>query len=350
MFGYTNTIVQADLQEITASPLQWFEFHHKTVLVTGANGMLATYLLYTFLYLVEEKGMDIKVIALTRSLDKTRELYKEFLNKPYFRVLHQDICNPIHCEGRVDYIYHFAGNASPFFIKADPVGIVKSNLLGTFNVMEFARDKEPARIIFASTREVYGETSYSLLSENDSFGKINPLDNRSCYPESKRAAETILKSYYNQFGIQSVIARIAHSYGPGMKIDNDGRVMSDFIYNAVHHQDITLLSDGSAVRSFCYISDAVLGLIQLTLYGHPGEAYNLANESEPMPIREVAQLIANLFPERGIKVSYRQSDDCSGYCTYERVALDMRKMEHLGFVPSVSLREGLRKTIISFES
>jgi len=343
-------IVQADLQEITGSPLQWFEFQHKTVLVTGANGMLATYLLYTFLYLVEKKRMDIRIIALTRSLDKTRELYREFLDKPYFTVIHQDICDPIYCNGRVDYIYHFAGNASPFYIKTDPVGIMRSNLLGTFNVMEFARDKEPAKVVFASTREVYGETSYTLLSEEDSFGKINPLDNRSCYPESKRAAETILKSYFNQYGIKSVIVRIAHSYGPGMKIDNDGRVMSDFVYNAVHHQDITLLSDGSAVRSFCYISDAVLGLVQLTLYGQPGEAYNLANESEPMPIREVAQLIADLFPEWGIKVSYCQSNDRSGYCVYSRVALDMRKMEHLGFVPSVSLREGLRRTIISFES
>ena len=349
MFGYTNAIVQTDLQEITGSPLQWFEFQHRTILVTGANGMLATYLLYTFLYLVEKKGMDIRVIALTRSLDKTRELYKEFLDKPYFKVLHQDICDPIHCEWHIDYIYHFAGNASPFHIKTDPVGIMQSNLSGTFNVMEFARETKPMRVVFASTREVYGETSYELLSEDDSFGKINPLDNRSCYPESKRAAETILKSYFNQYGIKSVIARIAHSYGPGMKIDNDGRVMSDFIYNAVHHQDIKLLSDGSAIRSFCYVSDAIWGLIQLTLHGQPCEAYNLANESEPVPIREVAQLIANLFPERGIKVAYQQSGDRSGYCAYMRVALDMRKMEHLGFTPSVSLRKGLERTIKSFD-
>lgn len=351
MFGYNNHIVQADLQEITCTPIQWFEFQHKTILVTGANSMLGTYLIYTFLYLADKKGMDVKIVALSRSLDKTRELYKEFLDKPYFLILHQDICEPISCKGCVDYIYHFAGNASPFYIKNDPVGIVRSNLLGTFNVMELARDKEPDKVVFASTREVYGETSFSLLAEEDSFGKINPLDSRSCYPESKRAAETVLKSYFDQYGIKSVIARIAHSYGPGMKIDHDGRVMSDFIYNAVHGQNIVLQSDGSAIRSFCYINDAILGLLQITLYGSVGKAYNLANETEPMPIREVAQLITRSFPERNIKVEFAngESKHQEGYCNYPRVALDTRRMEALGFLPQVSLKEGIVRTIKSFE-
>lgn len=350
MFGYNNRIVQTDLQEIINTPIQWFEFQHKTVLVTGANGMLATYLIYTFLYLADKTGIDIKVIALSRSLDKTRELYKEFLDKPYFVVLHQDICEPITYKGHVDYVYHFAGNASPFYIKNDPVGIVKSNLLGTFNVMEFARDKEPARVVFASTREVYGDTSFSILSEDESFGKINPLDIRSCYPESKRAAETILKSYFNQYGVKSVIARIAHSYGLGMKIDNDGRVMSDFIYNAVHGQDIVLLSEGSAVRSFCYITDAILGLLQITLYAHPGEAYNLSNETEPLPIRDVARLIADSFPERNIKVIFAsgENEHKEGYCNYPRVALDTQKIESLGFCPQISLKEGVIRTVKSW--
>lgn len=348
MFGYSNDIVRNDLREITQVRFPWFDFEGKTILVTGANGMLATYLIYTFLYLVREKGINIKVVALSRSLDKTRELYKEFLNDSSLVILHQDVCSPITYVGRIDYIYHFAGNASPYYIKNDPLGIIKSNIIGTFNVMELARDKEPQKVIFASTREVYGETSFQCLSE-DSFGKVDPLDSRSCYPESKRAAETIIKGYVTQYGINSVIARIAHSYGPGMKTDNDGRVMSDFIHSALHSQDITLLSDGSAVRSFCYINDVILGLFQLTLFGKKGEAYNLANETEPMPIREIARMIADTFPEKGISVNYKQDADQSGYCAYQRVALDTRKIEDIGFKPSVSLREGIKRTILSFE-
>lgn len=348
MFGYSNDIVQNDLREITQVRFPWFDFEDKTILVTGANGMLATYMIYTFLYLMRKKGINIKVVALSRSLDKTRELYKEFLDDSHLVILHQDICSPIEYVGRIDYIYHFAGNASPYYIKNEPLGIIESNMLGTFNVMELARDKEPQKVIFASTREVYGETSFSTLSE-DSFGKVDPLDNRSCYPESKRAAETIIKGYFTQYGIKSVIARIAHCYGPGMKTDNDGRVMSDFMYSAIHNQDITLLSDGSAIRSFCYINDAILGLFQLTLFGKKGEAYNLANETEPMPIREIARIVADAFPEKGISVSYRQAADQSGYCAYQRVALDTRKIEDIGFKPSVALKEGIRRTILSFE-
>lgn len=348
MFGYSNDIVQNDLREITQVRFPWFDFEDKTILVTGANGMLATYMIYTFLYLMRKKGINIKVVALSRSLDKTRELYKEFLDDSHLVILHQDICSPIKYVGRMDYIYHFAGNASPYYIKNEPLGIIESNMLGTFNVMELARDKEPQKVIFASTREVYGETSFNTLSE-DSFGKVDPLDNRSCYPESKRAAETIIKGYFTQYGIKSVIARITHCYGPGMKTDNDGRVMSDFIYSAIHNQDITLLSDGSAIRSFCYINDAILGLFQLTLFGKAGEAYNLANETEPMPIREIARIVADAFPEKGISVSYRQAADQSGYCAYQRVALDTRKIEDIGFKPSVALKEGIRRTILSFE-
>lgn len=348
MFGYSNDIVQNDLYEITQVRLPWFDFEDKIILVTGANGMLATYMIYTFLYLMREKGINIKVVALSRSLDKTQELYKEFLNDAHLVILHQDICSPIKYMGRIDYIYHFAGNASPYYIKNEPLGIIESNMIGTFNVMEFARDKEPQKVIFASTREVYGETSFKILSE-DSFGKVDPLDNRSCYPESKRAAETIIKGYFTQYGIKSVIARIAHCYGPGMKTDNDGRVMSDFMYSAIYNQDITLLSDGSAVRSFCYINDAILGLFQLTLFGKKGEAYNLANETEPIPIREIARIVADAFPEKGISVRYRHDVDQSGYCAYQRVALDTRKIEDIGFKPSVTLKEGIKRTILSFE-
>ncbi len=348
MFGYNNKIVKHDLEEISSLSLHWEELEGKCILVTGANGMLATYLIYTFLYVAKNKNINIKIIALTRTLSKTQQLYKEFLNTDIFEILQQDICTPINYPNNIDYIFHFAGNASPYFIKNDPVGIVKSNLIGTFNVMEFAKNKRCKKIVFASTREVYGETKYDTLHE-DSFGKIDPLDNRSCYPESKRAAETIMKSYFLQYGINCVIARIAHCYGPGMKIDNDGRVMSDFIHNAVYNEDITLHSDGSAIRAFCYLSDAIQGLLILLLYGKNGDAYNLANENEPLPIRDVAHIITDLFPERNIHVRFQKSEDNSGYCAYKRVGLSLEKINKLGYLPKISLREGLKRTILSFE-
>lgn len=348
MFSYNNIIVQDDLKEIVSSSLPWKELNGKTVLVTGVNGMLACYLTYTLLYLVEEKGLDISIVALTRSLEKTKSLYAPFMENVHFKVLAQDVSSPISYDGKIDYILHFAGNASPTFINNDPVGIVKANLLGTFNIMELARCSQTKRVLFASTREVYGAVDAQLLTEK-SFGALDPLDNRSCYPESKRAAETILHSYYSQFGIDSVIARIAHSYGPGMKIANDGRVMADFIGNAVRNEDIVLNSSGEAVRAFLYLSDAIVALFTILFRGKAGNAYNVSNEKEPLPIYQVAQMICEVFPEKGIQVVFSGAKPKAGYCDYPRVGLDNTKLLSLGFNYRVGLKEGLVKTIRSYE-
>lgn len=348
MFGYNHQIVQGDLRKMAEAPLPWWKFQDKTVLVTGANAMLGTYIAYLFLYLTREKGVRVKTVVLSRSLETTEKLYQEFMDEPYFQILHQDITEAISYIGRIDYIFHFAGNASPFYINADPVGVLQGNLQGMFRVMELSRDKEPEKVIFASTREVYGEVKGDALTEN-SFGRLDPMENRSCYPESKRAAESILRAYYLQYGVRGISVRIAHAYGPGMKIECDGRVMSDFIGCAVRGEDIILKSKGEALRAFCYLTDAILGLIQVALFGHIGEAYNLANETETMSIRDIAQLICQLFPQKQIHVVIDEEQSQAGYCNYARVALNTGKMEKIGFKPTVSLVEGIRRTISSFE-
>lgn len=347
MVTYSNPIVQEDLSLICLSKLDWNQFNNKTVLITGATGMLAEYIVFTLMYLRENCDIRVNVLALCRTRQNAETVFGNFLDKEYFALLCQDVCSTIDYNGSIDYIFHLAGNASPMSINNDPVGIMKANLLGTFNVMELARNKSVRRILFVSTREVYGASSDLLLSEN-SFGKLDPMDNRSCYPESKRAAETILHSYYLQYGIGCVIARVAHCYGPGMKIHNDGRVMADFIGNAVDRKDIVLYSSGEAVRSFIYLSDAVTALFAITLKGKAGEAYNLSNELEPLPIYQVAQLICKIASGDNLKVVFASEHPRDGYCNYPRVALDNSKIQELGFIPQVDLKEGLRRTIQSF--
>ena len=222
---------------------------------------------------------------------KSRKAFKNFLDKPYFKLLLQDVCNPIQYDGSIDYIFHLAGNASPHFINTDPVGIVKSNMLGTFNILELAKEKHSSKVIFASTREVYGKNEIEERLTETSFGTIDPMENRSCYPESKRAAETIFRSYFLQYGVSFNVLRIAHSYGPGMNLHSDGRVMADLMGNVVDGKDIELKSTGEALRAFCYITDAVLGIFYAALKGEPGEAYNLANETEEISIRDLAKML-----------------------------------------------------------
>ncbi|WP_280121106.1 NAD-dependent epimerase/dehydratase family protein [Duncaniella muricolitica] len=346
MLTYTNPIVQRDLQEI-CSRIDTAAFDGKTILVTGANSMLGTYMAYLFLYMADKLGLDVRTVVLTRSADKTRALYADFIGREYFGIIDSDITHTIAYDGPLDYIYHFAGNASPRFINTDPVGILQSNLTGTFNVMELAREKK-ARVIFASTREVYGALDLPQLSEH-TFGSLDPMDNRSCYPESKRAAESILRAYHLQHGVESISARIAHCYGPGMKTDNDGRVMADFIGDAISGRDITLNSSGDAVRAFCYISDATTALALLAIKGESGTAYNLSNESEPLPIREIARIICECCDRHRIEVRFSGRQSQAGYCTYRRVALDNSRLTALGFIPMVSLREGITRTLKSFE-
>ena len=337
-------IIQEDLQMMSEARLPWRELDGKTILVTGATGMLASYVTWLLLYINEHKDIKVSVVALCRNKQKALDYLGHFMDKPCFHLLIQDVCEPVAYEGQVDYIFHLAGNASPHFINTDPVGIMKCNLLGTVNVLELARQKQVSKVLFASTREVYGKNEDAELLNESAFGTLDPLDDRSCYPESKRAAETLLRSYHLQYGINYNILRIAHSYGPTMNLENDGRVMADLMADAVSDRDIVLKSKGDAVRAFVYITDAVLGMFTALFKGEQAKAYNLANESEPVSIRELAEMLASyVSPVKNVVC--RISSEQKGYCAYRRTALDTTALELLGWKPSVSLAEGIRRTL-----
>lgn len=347
---FENKIIQEDMAFMQQELSGMEQFKNKTVLITGANGMLATYLTYFFMYLNQESDYDTTVLALVRNEQKAWERFGAFKEDPRFQLLVQDVCEEITYDKEIDYIFHLAGNASPRFILEDPVGIIEANTIGTMNMMNLARKANTKRVLYASTREVYGKVDSELtwITEED-FGVLDPTERRSCYPESKRMAESMIQSYYHQYGVDSVIVRIAHSYGPGMIIDNDGRVMADFISDVVHGRDIVLKSTGDAIRAFCYITDAVCAMLAAVLNGKPGEAYNIANETEPLPIREVAQLLVGLFPERGLKVVFDIPKEMSlGYSKMGRTALSTKKIEAIGGAPKVSLEKGLKRTLESF--
>lgn len=349
MFNYNNPIVQEDMKQMAQTPSAWHLLNGKTVLVAGATGMLATYITYFLCYLRKECGVNVRVVALCRTKSMANALFSEFYSESWFNMILQDICEPIHYLHRVDYIFHLAGNASPFFIKNDPVGIMKSNLLGTYNILEFARDKKTEKIVFTSTREVYGKNEdVAMLSEND-YGSVNPLEDRACYPESKRAAETMFRSYFLQYGINFNAVRIAHSYGPGMKLANDGRVMADLMNNVVNGEDIVLKSYGTAERAFIYNTDTVLAMFSVLFSGKEGEAYNIANETEPIAIRELAAILTSLRKDKELHVVFDiPQKSSSAYTNYIRSGLSTKAIEGLGWKPKVSLVDGINRTIKSF--
>lgn len=342
-------IVYADIKELLAkNRLDYQELKDRTVLVTGACGMLARFLVYTFMYLNQYKGMNITVLALARTQKKAQEYFAPFLEDKHFRLLLQDVCIPVRMDGKIDYIIHAAGAASPRFIKSDPMSIIMANTIGTINVTELARNCSCRKLLYLSTREVYGKVTGTDLIHEEDMGILDPMDGRSCYPESKRMSEQILKSCYLQHGVNFTIARLAHVYGPGMDIQEDGRVMSDFISDAVNGHNIILKSDGMAIRSFCYVADAAAALLTLISDGKNGEAYNISNETEPMTIRDTAELIVKLCPNGKIKAEFQVDKDQTGYCAYKRVALSTDKIEMLGWKPKTSIQTGIGRTLESF--
>jgi nucleoside-diphosphate-sugar epimerase len=203
--------------------------------------------------------------------------------------------------------------------------------------------------VFASTREIYGQVpkDCSRLRESD-IGILDPSLPRNSYPESKRMAEAMLVSSARQFSLPYTILRISHTYGPGMEIHNDGRIMADIIGSLVRRQNIVLTSDGSALRSFCYISDCVDGILRAMLSDVPPRLMNLANETEPLMVKDLAQLAVDCFPELNLSVEFADSGLTGAYSAIPLVPLDTSKIESLGWRPLVSLTEGLRRTVLSY--
>ncbi|MCL1847092.1 MAG: NAD-dependent epimerase/dehydratase family protein [Coriobacteriia bacterium] len=351
-------IIAQDIEELVRRPnLDVSKLKNTAILVAGGNSLLGKYIVWLICHLNRFEDFNITLYVLVRNLKKAQVIFGEWADQDYFHFIHQDICDPIDSvlideEKGIDYIFHFAGSASARFITEDPTGIIRANTLGTMRLLDIARRMRAKNIAFASTREIYGKLpdDITYIKETD-VGALDTLHPRNSYPESKRMAEALLVAYEKQFGVPHTILRIAHTYGPGMEIENDGRVMADFIGAVARKEDIVLNSDGHARRSFCYITDCIDGILRATLTECEYRVFNLANETEPYMVREVAQMAVDSFPELGLKVTFSNETEGAfkgGYNPLPLIQLDTGRIESLGWKPHISLEEGIKRTILSF--
>ncbi len=342
---YKSHIIQEDLKKITEKDINFQNLHNKNILITGATGMLASYYMYVLMYLNDKMNANIKIYALVRNIDKLEQV-TQFSERNDIIPIVQDVCDKIHVPEKIDYIIHMASSANPKTITKDPVGIINANVIGTLNVLELAKESG-AQVIFTSTREIYGKLDENItkVAETD-MGALDCLDLRSCYPESKRMAENLIVSYAYQFGIKYKIVRIAHVYGPGMIIDNDGRIMSDLISNVVHKENIVLKSTGEAKRAFCYISDATIALFMITVNTKENEVYNIANETEEISIKDLAFLLKDMYENSDVIFDIQENKN--QYVKFTRTPLDVSKLEKLGWKPEVLLADGIKNTVEYF--
>lgn len=306
----------------------------KRVLVTGGAGFLGSHLCERLLRQGEE------VLCLDNFFSGSKRNIAPLLGNASFELIRHDVIEPILIE--VDQIYNLACPASPVHYQYNPVKTVKTNVLGTLNMLGLAK-RVKARILQASTSEVYGDPKQH--PQNESYwGHVNPVGVRSCYDEGKRLAETLMMDYHRQNRVEVRIVRIFNTYGPNMAV-NDGRVVSNFIVQALRGEDLTIYGDGTQTRSFCYVDDLIDGL--LAAMGHPGMTgpVNLGNPDE-FTVRELAELVLSQTGSKSrITCLPLPSDDP----TQRRPDISYARKE-LKWEPRVRLAEGLKRTIAYFRT
>lgn len=346
-----NIIVEEDLKFITATNLPWDKLEGSTILISGANGFLASYLVEALLYLNENKlTSKLKIIALVRNKEKALKRFAHYENREDLKFVVQDVCTPLSLPDKIDYIIHSASQASPKYYRSDPVGTFLPNVLGTHNLLMEGTLKQVKNFLFFSSGEIYGAMGVggNSIEEND-VGKVDPAKIRSCYAESKRAGETLCLSWFQQYALPVNIIRPFHTYGPGFALD-DGRVYADFVSNVINNHNIVLKSDGKDLRAFCYVADFVVGALLVLLKGLPGEIYNLGNPSAVLSIRDLANLVAGLYPEKKLKVIVQNRDVNDQYLVSEFnvICPSIEKIIQLGWKPAFDAKTGFKRTIESF--
>lgn len=337
-----NRVFKEDLETIIAESIPWEKLERKSVLITGASGMIGTYMLHVLTMLNDERAYNIRIIAMLRNASK---LPDEIRRREDVEIITHDVTETIEVSGEVHYVIHAASPASPLIMQNHPVETIAANTIGTFNTLKFAKEKHAEGYLFISSREIYGqpEEGQEFFYE-DTYGFVDQLNPRSCYSEGKKAAETMCVCYHDEYGLNTKIARLAHTYGPGMSI-YDGRVQADFLKNVFHKEDIVLKSEGTAVRTYTYIGDAVAGLYRILL-GSEDIVYNIGNEDGKVSIRELAEIMVDIYPERGLKLVFDIPEGgTKGTAPYTLGILSSEKLRKIGWSPKYSVKEGFRRTL-----
>lgn len=343
MLNAKNELYLSDLENV-AKQVDINAFKDTKFLITGATGLIGSFLVDFLLYLNEKYKMNIKVYALSRSKERLQNRFDYYDNNLKNLIfIEQDVCEEIKLEETVDYIISAASNADPRNYALYPAETILTNILGTRNVLNFAKKNKNTKVLFTSTMEVYGKIeSKDSFSEED-YGLIDYNEIRSSYPESKRVSEILCNSYLKEFGVKSIICRLGYIYGPTMT-SSDSKVIAQFIKNVLKGENIVLKSKGEQKRSYCYVADTVAGMLVALTKGKYGEAYNVANSNSIISIKDMAALIAGLY---GLKVEYQLPDEIEkeGFSKPQDAVMNEAKLRALNWNPIYDMEKGIKNTL-----
>jgi len=342
---YNHKLYQEDLAFLAGESINWSKLSGKNILVTGASGLIGTFLIDAIMKRNELYKDTIMVFALSRSNAKLDTKFGHYGKNPYLKIMVQDISKGFSPEGKAfDYIIHAASNTHPREYSNDPVGTITTNVLGTYHLLEYARQNGNSRVVLLSSVEVYGENRGDAASFGEDYcGYINCNTLRAGYPESKRLSEAMLQAYIGQYHVDGIAMRLSRTYGPTIASD-DSKAISQFIRKAVRGEDIVLKSDGKQMYSYCYVADVAGAILKCMTEGKCGEAYNVADNASDMSLKEAAEYLAEIA---GRKVVYELPDENEkrGYSAATKALMASEKIKKLGWNARYAMREGLMRTV-----
>ena len=333
-----NKIIFDDITAILEADLPWKKLKNKSILISGGNGFIASYIIKSLLKANIKYKLGLKLTSVIRKKSKSK------IKNTNLKVIKTDLTNfSASMLPKSDIVIHAASKASPKYFEKYSTDIIKTNTLATINLLEFAKKVKSEKFLYISSGEVYGEIENCNTSiKEDFYGKINHLNKRSVYAESKKLGELICNNYTGSNKLNVLIVRPFHTYGPGVNL-KDGRVYADFISSVVEQKNILLKSKGDSQRPFCYITDAIIGLFTVLLKGKKSNAYNIANPNCEVKIKDLALVLANIIPNKRVEVKYAKEKHSSNPLKRQKVSIDKIKM--LNWVPKVGIREGFQRTI-----
>ena len=343
---YQNKLYMEDIKYVSKLELPWEKMCGKSILISGATGLIGSFLIDVLLEKNASDGLNCTIYALGRDEQKAKRRFSKYYGNNNLRFITYDVRRTFVQDelGIVDYVLHLASNTHPIQYATDPIGTITTNIIGLQNMLDFAVLHHATRFAFASSNEIYGENRGDVETfDEDYCGYINSNTMRAGYPESKRCGEALCQAYKAQKGLDVVVLRFTRSYGPTMLM-SDTKAISQFIKKGAAGEDIVLKSLGTQYYSYQYMADSVSGLLTILLRGENGEAYNIAEEHSDIMLKDLAGIIAGI---NGKQVVFEIPDkvEAAGYSTATKARLDGHKLEKLGWKPKYDIKSGMERTI-----
>ena len=340
---YDSPVYRDDLKIALDSVVSLDTLRGGSLLIAGATGLIGSFLVDMLLEYNRLYDAAVDIYAVGRSEERLHQRFKD-VTTDRLHFIQQDVSCPPTFDVPVDYVIHAASNAYPAAFAGDPVGTILGNVMGTHYLLEYARTHQTKRLLFVSSGEVYGQGDPTLTAFPESYsGYVDPTQARSCYPSSKRTAETLCASHLKQYGLDTVIVRPCHTYGPNVT-GSDNRATVQFINNALAGEDIVMKSRGSQMRSYCYVADCCSALLSVLTSGASGQAYNIANREAQITIAGFAKEVAD---QVGRKVLFQLPTEAekAEQTVIPYAVLDADKLYNLGWHGAYSIKQGVSHTI-----